>query len=163
MALLPATIGIILSPDQTEVLLVKRDDIPVWVLPGGGVEVGEQPEEALVREIQEETGFQVEIQRKCAEYSPLNRLCALTSIFICNIVSGENCLSSETRGIAFHSLLNLPSTLFPPHERWLHEALSTETLIQRPLIEVSYGALWKYFIRHPHHVLRFAWTRFVKF
>jgi 8-oxo-dGTP diphosphatase len=33
----------------------------VWTLPGGGMELGEQPEEACVREIHEETGYQAEL------------------------------------------------------------------------------------------------------
>jgi len=31
-----------------------------WTLPGGGIEFGEQPEEAMVREVAEETGLTVE-------------------------------------------------------------------------------------------------------
>ena len=30
-----------------------------WTLPGGGIEFGEDPEEAMVREVQEETGLRV--------------------------------------------------------------------------------------------------------
>lgn len=162
MALLPAAIAIILNANNTQVLLVKREDVPVWILPGGGIEPGEKPEEALIREIQEETGYQVQIQRKCAEYSPINRLAAFTSVFICCIQSGEMRLSDETAAIAFYSLEKLPSSFFPPHAQWLYEALSQQSLIQRPLTEVSYQALCKYFIRHPWQVFRFAWTRFVK-
>lgn len=32
-----------------------------WTLPGGGIEFGEHPEEAAVREVLEETGFEVKL------------------------------------------------------------------------------------------------------
>jgi ADP-ribose pyrophosphatase YjhB (NUDIX family) len=34
-----------------------------WTLPGGGLEHGEDPRDAVVREVEEETGYQVAIER----------------------------------------------------------------------------------------------------
>ncbi len=34
---------------------------PAWSLPGGGVDLGETPEQGVVREVSEETGFDVEL------------------------------------------------------------------------------------------------------
>ena len=48
----------------TQVVLIKRAFEPLkghWSLPGGGVEVGETLEEAVAREMLEETGFEVEV------------------------------------------------------------------------------------------------------
>ncbi len=51
--------------DAGRVLLVRAapdDDIPgVWSLPGGGIQHGERPAAALVREVAEETGLDAEI------------------------------------------------------------------------------------------------------
>ncbi|MEV5887413.1 NUDIX hydrolase [Streptomyces sp. NPDC052020] len=35
--------------------------VPEWVLPGGGVEHGEDPYDTVVREVAEETGYRVEV------------------------------------------------------------------------------------------------------
>lgn len=58
----PAVAAIILRGDR--ILLVKRGHEPgagQWSIPGGSVEIGEMLEEALKREVMEETGLKVEI------------------------------------------------------------------------------------------------------
>jgi 8-oxo-dGTP diphosphatase len=50
--------------DKGALLLVKRDREPArgeWSLPGGRVEVGETLREALVREVREETGIDIDV------------------------------------------------------------------------------------------------------
>jgi 8-oxo-dGTP diphosphatase len=50
--------------DGDRVLLVKRGQEPLkgrWSVPGGVVEVGETLEAALVREVREETGLEVDV------------------------------------------------------------------------------------------------------
>jgi len=50
--------------DGARVLLIKRGQEPLkghWSLPGGGVELGETLEAAIVREVREETGLAVEV------------------------------------------------------------------------------------------------------
>ncbi|WLD94779.1 NUDIX hydrolase [Alkalihalobacillus sp. AL-G] len=41
---------------------IKTGDV-VWNFPGGGVEKNESPEEACIREVKEETGYNIEIDQ----------------------------------------------------------------------------------------------------
>ena len=57
-------VGAVVLNGDNRVLLVKRAHEPLkgeWSLPGGGVEIGETLEEAVAREILEETGLVVEV------------------------------------------------------------------------------------------------------
>jgi 8-oxo-dGTP diphosphatase len=54
--------------DGDAVLMVRiatfgGGDVGRWMLPGGGLEHGEPPEAAVVRELAEETGYRVQVER----------------------------------------------------------------------------------------------------
>ena len=52
------------------ILLIHRfrNGVEFFVLPGGGVEEGESIEEAVIREVKEETNFDAKINKKIWEY-----------------------------------------------------------------------------------------------
>jgi 8-oxo-dGTP diphosphatase len=150
----------IFSPDRSEVLLIKRRDIPVWVLPGGGIDPGESPENAALREGYEETGFQVAIQRKVAEYLPVNRLTKYTYLFECAITSGNAAIGSETSDVRFFPVSALPKLIPPPYQGWIADAhANLPHLLQKKIAGVSYFILIKLLLLHPILVSRFLLTK----
>jgi ADP-ribose pyrophosphatase YjhB (NUDIX family) len=50
--------------ERGEVLLIRRTDNENWAMPGGAMDIGETIAEAAVRETREETGLEVEIERR---------------------------------------------------------------------------------------------------
>lgn len=148
-----AAISIILNQGRDEILLIKRRDVPVYVLPGGGIESFETEEAAAIRETLEETGLNVKIIRKTGEYTPINRLSSKTHVYECQVIDGTFQHGDETKNIAFFPLDQLPPSFFIVHQHWLQDALKYDHLVKRPISEVTYFNLIKYFFKHPLLVL----------
>lgn len=155
-----AVYGIIFSENKKNVLLVQRRDIPVWVLPGGGLDPNETPEKGAAREVEEETGYQVKILRQIAEYLPVNRLTQKTYLFECEITGGLATLNSEAKNIRYFPVTKLPSNLPPPFSSWIADALLDKKEVFIKKIEgVTYFILCKLLIKHPIIVIRYLLTK----
>jgi len=69
--MIPVVAGIIFNLDG-KVLIAQRETLE-WEFPGGKVEPGEEPEEALKRELQEEIGLSVVVFRPVHVINNYNR------------------------------------------------------------------------------------------
>jgi 8-oxo-dGTP diphosphatase len=151
----PASFAIIFN-ECGELLILQRRDVPVWTLPGGGIDAGESPEEAVVREVNEETGLDVVVVRKVALYSPVNGVTAFTHTFECRVVGGDLIESNESNGLRFCSLSLLPRAFFFVHGKFLEDALRRyPEVINTPLKCASYPRLVWYALCHPWIAIRF--------
>jgi ADP-ribose pyrophosphatase YjhB (NUDIX family) len=84
-------------------------------LPGGWADVGESPSEAVIREVLEESGYQVQAVRLLAVYDrekhahpPLAQY-VYKLFFECEIVGGAAASSVETEDVAFFAREALPA------------------------------------------------------
>jgi 8-oxo-dGTP pyrophosphatase MutT (NUDIX family) len=108
--------------DGERILLALRRDIDWWNLPGGGMEVGETVDEALFREVSEETGLEIEIGQLVGVYSkPQKQEVVLT--FRCSIISGTPIATEETRECRYFAPNDLPTNVLPKHRERIEDAL----------------------------------------
>jgi 8-oxo-dGTP diphosphatase len=94
--------------DQQQILLVKTtyNRNHPWGLPGGSLEYGEAPEAAAMREIFEETGIQVEIEKFLAVKTWLPDRVGF--YYLCKIIKNEFCPSDEVSEMGYFSVNTLP-------------------------------------------------------
>ncbi|MCH9630374.1 MAG: RNA pyrophosphohydrolase [Chlamydiia bacterium] len=155
---------VIFKDDYKKILLIKREDVPVWALPGGGIEENETTETTAVREVEEETGLKVKIKRKVGEFHPKNRLTKLTHLYECTVESGSLSLSDETIDIKYFDVSSLPNLMPPPYQEWIYDAAKNlDHCLVKKTESVTYLVLVKKFLEHPilvsmHYIKKFIRT-----
>ncbi len=110
-----ATDGIIQVFDKNEnfkgIVLIERKNPPFGVaIPGGFVDVGETVENAVVREMKEETNLDVDIVRLLGVYSDPKRdprFHAVSVVFVCKAY-GEPKAQSDAKEAKIYKLEEIP-------------------------------------------------------
>lgn len=115
--LLPGTEAVVIN-NKGEVLLQRRRDSGAWGLPGGSIDPGEEPADAVVREVFEETGIRVKPERITGIYSGPeytmtyangDQAVHMVIIFLCSVVSGEPRINDdESLEVYFFPINDLP-------------------------------------------------------
>ncbi|AFZ29735.1 NUDIX hydrolase [Gloeocapsa sp. PCC 7428] len=106
--------GVVFHNDQ--ILLVKEREDGCWTLPGGWVDVGESPSQAVIREVYEESGYQTRIIKLLALYDrnhprhnhPPLRHHVYKLFFQCQLTGGSAAESTETAGAVFFKEQEIP-------------------------------------------------------
>ncbi len=100
-----------------QVLLSIRSDLFGWELPGGTVEAGEATEQAVKREVREETGLDIELVRHVGDWIRRGFRPHRARVYLCRVRGGVETPSHETPRLAWFDVDALPDGLFP----WYHE------------------------------------------
>jgi len=108
--------GIIRQNDK--LLLIKRKNPPfkgTYALPGGFVEYNETVEKAVVREVEEETGLETEINKLIGVYSSPDRDPRghmVSTVFSLDIIGGSLKGGSDAEKAQFFDISELPELAF---------------------------------------------------
>lgn len=131
--------------DSDRVLLTYRTDVPVWILPGGGVEPCESLEQAVVRETREETGLEVEVVRLVGIYSRPNWRSGgdHQAVLLARAVGGQIATSDETLRVEYFRLDDLPEELVPWNRVYIRDAVACQNGHLEPFLRVL-GMRWPF-------------------
>ena len=110
--------------DAGRVLLSVRADLRGWELPGGNPQPGESDEQSLLREVREETGLDVALERHVGDYSRSGFLPHEARVFLCRVLGGKLATSPETPRVAWFAQDEIPATLLPWYREPLADALA---------------------------------------
>lgn len=100
----------LVTDDHGRILMQRRADSGNWSLPGGIMEIGETLGEAVVREVREETGFDIELTGILGIYTDPAHVIAygdgevrqeFVVVFTARIVGGRLRVSDESTDVRF--------------------------------------------------------------
>jgi 8-oxo-dGTP diphosphatase len=111
------------------ILLVKRGVEPgigKWALPSGFIEENETPEQAVVRELLEETGIQGRVRRLVGVYTEPTKLYGnvLLIAYELTVAAGKVMAGSDCRDAKFYPVDRLPDIPFAGHCQVIKDGLN---------------------------------------
>jgi ADP-ribose pyrophosphatase YjhB (NUDIX family) len=124
-SLVPSVTAIVSNQDGA-ILMVHKTDNDLWALPGGGMDVGESMADAVVREVKEETGIDVEVTGVVGIYTNPNHVMAYDDgevrqqcsiCFTTRLLGGTLATSSETKEVRFVASADLAALNIHPSMR----------------------------------------------
>jgi ADP-ribose pyrophosphatase YjhB (NUDIX family) len=131
----PAACVVLIDPGD-RVLLARRKVPPqagLWCLPGGFVELGEQPEEAALRELREETGLAGKIDMLMGvstdphpDYDTV-----LITAYLVRTYGGELEAGDDVTEAGFYPFDRLPEIAFRSHRHFIRNYYSAYSLITK--------------------------------
>ena len=126
--------GVLWRADRSEILLERRADSPDtgWGFPGGFLEYGESPMQAVVREFKEETGLDVEVVRILGLSTNINDKNSwgdaqenIAIGFEVKLVGGSiHADGDETLEVTFIPVSPEPKMFVPQAQRTMHKILT---------------------------------------
>jgi 8-oxo-dGTP diphosphatase len=98
--------------DDGRVLVIRRDDNGHWEAPGGILELDESFEAGVQREVLEETGLEVVVERLTGVYKNLTHgIVAL--VYRCRLAGGEPRATEEAREIRWMTKEEIQTAMTP--------------------------------------------------
>ena len=110
----------VFNPEDQKFLMIKHKKVGKWLQPGGHLEKGEEPHEAALREVFEETGINIKIINKLAimEYISEKTHVHVDFVYVAHPLENqkETVNHVETEGLSWFSLKEILNESFDTFE-----------------------------------------------
>ncbi|MBE0431995.1 aspartate 1-decarboxylase [candidate division WOR-3 bacterium] len=125
---LPSAVAFVRN-EKNEVLLIKRGVQPgkgKWALPSGFVEADEIPEQAALRELQEETGIRGTVTSLIGVYAEPTRMYGNVILIAYDVksISEKICAGTDSMEARFFHVNRIPRIPFSSHRSVIQDALA---------------------------------------
>ncbi|GAB48983.1 NUDIX hydrolase [Mobilicoccus pelagius] len=106
-SVVPSVVAIV-RDDEGRILLIHKTDNEKWALPGGGHEPGESIIQTVMREVKEETGYDVAVETLTGTYTNPNHVMAyddgevrqqFSLAFRAKLIGGHRATSDESDSV----------------------------------------------------------------
>ena len=120
----------VILDDESRLLLCRRKKDSKWNLPGGKLNAKEAPWDAVVREVCEEVGLDIQVERLLGIYAvPKDDELVLT--FACSSSAPTPHASGEIDAVEYFEFSRLPANLREHHAARALDALTSDYVILR--------------------------------
>jgi ADP-ribose pyrophosphatase YjhB (NUDIX family) len=120
--------GVVIDEDD-RVLLIQRRDNGHWEPPGGVLEPDETFEQGVIREVQEETGLRVRVERLTGVYKNMSRA-VVALVFRCHVEAGREASTSESRRVEWMRLDQAAAAMTPAYYVRVTDAFTFEVEVR---------------------------------
>jgi ADP-ribose pyrophosphatase YjhB (NUDIX family) len=116
----------VVTDDSGRILVQRRADSGNWALPGGAMELGESLTGSVVREVKEETGYDIEVTGMVGTYTDPKHIIAYSDgevrrqfniCYTARITGGTLTISTESTDIRFADPAQLDDLPMHPTQR----------------------------------------------
>ena len=122
LLMVPSAAAIIRDADG-RLLLQEKMSSESWSLPAGAIEPSETPEEAIKREVREETGYIVSVDKLIGVFGGMSfrhtypngdEVEYVVALFACSIIGGDGVpTDAETSSVRYFAAADMPQLALP--------------------------------------------------
>ena len=115
--------------DRKQLLLVKEASLGTWSLPGGWCDLFETPSEAIIKEVIQEAGIHIKVDRLLGisdriKYKTNKKWSEYAVMFLATIIEDTKVFGHEVSQVGFFDINSLPELSFKSNQEEIKRAIA---------------------------------------